>query len=113
MSDGEYDKLFNSLKLIEQDHPELLMEDSPTQRVTETPSDAFEPVEHQRRMYSLDNIENSEDLKKWFERLEKITEKQQHILGFSSFGTLGGHDGSSVSTAEFDPKKESIGILKP
>ena len=63
MSDGEYDKLFNSLKLIEQDHPELLMEDSPTQRVTETPSDAFEPVEHQRRMYSLDNIENSEDLK--------------------------------------------------
>ncbi len=74
MSDGEYDKLFNSLKLIEQDHPELLMEDSPTQRVTETPSDAFEPVEHQRRMYSLDNIENSEDLKKWFERLEKITE---------------------------------------
>ena len=74
MSDGEYDKLFNSLKLIEQDHPELLMEDSPSQRVTETPSDAFEPVEHQRRMYSLDNIENSEDLKKWFERLEKITE---------------------------------------
>ena len=74
MSDGEYDKLFNSLKLIEQDHPELLMEDSPTQRVTETPSDAFESVEHQRRMYSLDNIENSEDLKRWFERLEKITE---------------------------------------
>ena len=74
MSDGEYDKLFNSLKLIEQDNPELLMEDSPTQRVTETPSDAFEPVEHHRRMYSLDNIENSEDLKKWFERLEKITE---------------------------------------
>ena len=74
MSDGEYDNLFNSLKLIEEDHPELLMEDSPTQRVTETPSDAFEPVEHQRRMYSLDNIENSEDLKKWFERLEKITE---------------------------------------
>jgi len=74
MSDGEYDKLFNSLKLIEEDHPELLMEDSPTQRVTETPSDAFESVEHQRRMYSLDNIENSEDLKKWFERLEKITE---------------------------------------
>ena len=74
MSDGEYDNLFNSLKLIEQDHPELIMEDSPTQRVTETPSDAFESVEHQRRMYSLDNIENSEDLKKWFERLEKITE---------------------------------------
>ena len=74
MSDGEYDKLLNSLKIIEKENPELLMNDSPTQRVTETPSDAFEPVEHQKRMYSLDNIENSEDLRKWFERLEKITE---------------------------------------
>ena len=74
MSDGEYDKLLNSLKIIEKENPELLMNDSPTQRVTETPSDAFEPVEHQKRMYSLDNIENSEELKKWFERLEKITE---------------------------------------
>ena len=74
MSDGEYDKLFNSLKKIEEDNPELLMEDSPTQRVTETPSDAFESVEHQGRMYSLDNIENSIELKKWFERLEKITD---------------------------------------
>ena len=74
MSDGEYDKLLNSLKIIERENPELLMDDSPTQRVTETPSDAFEPVEHQKRMYSLDNIENSEELKKWFERLEKITE---------------------------------------
>ena len=74
MSDGEYDKLFNSLKLIEQDHPELLMKDSPTQRVTETPSSAFESIEHQRRMYSLDNIESSKYLKKWFERLQKITD---------------------------------------
>ena len=47
------------------------------------------------------------------EVLKKVTEKQKHILGFSSFGTLGGHDGSSVSPAEFDPNKESIGILKP
>ena len=76
MSDGEYDKLFNSLKRIEEDNPELLMEDSPTQRVTETPSDAFESVEHQGRMYSLDNIENSIELKKWFERLEKITDSR-------------------------------------
>tara|TARA_X000000368_G_scaffold415454_1_gene407232 strand:- start:33 stop:932 length:900 start_codon:yes stop_codon:yes gene_type:complete len=47
------------------------------------------------------------------EVIEKISEKQKHILGFSSFGTLGGHDGSSVSPAKFDPKSESIGILKP
>jgi len=47
------------------------------------------------------------------EVLEKITDKQKHILGFTPYGTLGGHDGSSVSPADFDPKRESIGILKP
>ena len=44
--------------------------------------------------------------------LEKLTEKQKEVLGFSPFGTLGGHDGSSVSRAEFDRNRESIGILK-
>ena len=47
------------------------------------------------------------------EVIERLSEKQKHILGFSSFGTLGGHDGSSVSPAEFDPNRDSIGILKP
>ena len=47
------------------------------------------------------------------EVIERLSEKQKHILGFSSFGTLGGHDGSSVSPTDFDPNKESIGILKP
>ena len=55
-----------------------------------------------------DNLINSK-----IEVLERLNEKQKHILGFSSFGTLGGHDGSSVSPAEFDPNRESIGILKP
>ena len=47
------------------------------------------------------------------EVLQRITNKQKHILGFSPFGTLGGHDGSSVSAADFDPNRESIGILRP
>ena len=47
------------------------------------------------------------------EVVDKITEQQKNILGFSPFGTLGGHDGSSVSSANFNPNKESIGILKP
>ena len=47
------------------------------------------------------------------EVLEKMTDKQKKILGFSHFGTLGGHDGSSVSAADFNPKKQSIGILRP
>ena len=47
------------------------------------------------------------------EVIERLSAKQKHILGFSAFGTLGGHDGSSVSPAEFDPNRDSIGILKP
>ena len=46
------------------------------------------------------------------EVLKKLTEKQKEVLGFSPFGTLGGHDGSSVSRAGFNRNRKSIGILK-
>ena len=46
------------------------------------------------------------------EVIEKLSDKQKEIIGFTPFGTLGGHDGSSVSPAGFDRDKESIGILK-
>ena len=49
---------------------------SPTQRVTGTPSNAFQQVEHKQRMYSLDNAENINDIEKWLERLEKITDEK-------------------------------------
>ena len=47
------------------------------------------------------------------EVFERATEAQRRILGFAHFGTLGGHDGSSVSPAEFDRHRESIGELEP
>ena len=46
------------------------------------------------------------------EVIAKLSDKQKAVLGFTSFGSLGGHDGSSVSAAEFDRNRESIGILK-
>ena len=46
------------------------------------------------------------------EIIPKLSDKQKEILGFTPFGTLGGHDGSSVSSAKFDRNRESIGILK-
>jgi len=46
------------------------------------------------------------------EIIPKLSDKQKEVLGFTPFGTLGGHDGSSVSAAEFDRNRESIGILK-
>ena len=75
MTDAEYDKLYNQLKKIEESNPDLILSYSPTQRVTGTPSNAFQQVEHRQRMYSLDNAENINDIKKWLERLEKITDE--------------------------------------
>ena len=76
MSDGEYDKLFNELKKIEKDNPELIFSFSPTQRVTGTPDNAFNQVEHKLRMYSLDNAESLEDIQKWIEKNEKLTDQK-------------------------------------
>ena len=74
MSDGEYDKLFNELKEIEKNYSELIFSFSPTQRVTGTPDNAFTQVEHKQRMYSLDNSESLEDIQKWIEKNEKLTD---------------------------------------
>jgi len=74
MSDGEYDKLFNELKQIENENSKLIFSYSPTQRVTGTPDTAFKAITHKQRMYSLDNSENIEEVNKWIEKIEKITD---------------------------------------
>lgn len=80
MSDGEYDKLFNELKQYEIANPSEIKTYSPTQRVTGTPDNAFDQIEHKQRMYSLDNAENTNDITKWFERLEKITDQKLYPI---------------------------------
>lgn len=62
VSDAEYDALFHELKSLEQDHPELLSEDSPTQRVGAAPLAQFESVVHALPMLSLGNAFSAEDL---------------------------------------------------
>ena len=76
MSDGEYDKLFNELKKTELENPDLVFEYSPTQRVTGTPDNVFEQISHKQRMYSLDNSESIQDIKKWIEKIEKLTDNK-------------------------------------
>ncbi|MFN8613587.1 MAG: NAD-dependent DNA ligase LigA [Vulcanimicrobiota bacterium] len=71
ISDSEYDELVRELKQIEQDHPELVTEDSPTRQVGFTPSDLFTPVEHLTPMMSLDNAMSFEELAAWGKRLER------------------------------------------
>lgn len=76
MSDGEYDRKMKELQKLELKHPEYILTTSPTQRVSGSPDKAFEPVKHRQRMYSLDNAESSDDLSKWLERMNKITDSE-------------------------------------
>lgn len=70
ISDFEYDKLFNELKELEEQNPEFITLDSPTQRVGGI-STGFEEHKHKYRLYSLDNTYNEEELRKWYERVQK------------------------------------------
>jgi DNA ligase (NAD+) len=71
VSDAEYDRLFDELLAIEQEHPELVTLDSPTQRVGAPPSDKFEKVRHPTPMGSLDKVTTEEALLKWHEDVVK------------------------------------------
>ena len=55
ISDAEFDKLIQQLKGLEAEHPELVTEDSPTQRVGGKPREGFVKVPHSSPMLSLDN----------------------------------------------------------
>ena len=70
ISDYEYDLLFSRLKEIETAHPDLITPDSPTQRVGGI-SSGFEEYKHKYRLYSLDNTYNEDELRKWYERIQK------------------------------------------
>ncbi len=60
--DAEYDKLFQQLKALEAAHPELITTTSPTQRVGAAPLAAFQSVQHNVPMLSIDNAFTEEDM---------------------------------------------------
>lgn len=70
LSDFEYDEMFRELKKLEQENPDLITLDSPTQRVGSVGT-KFEQYRHKYRLYSLDNSNNYEELIKWYERVTK------------------------------------------
>ena len=70
ISDAEYDKLMQELELLESEHPEFITGDSPTQSVGGSANEAFAPVEHLDRMWSLDNAFDSEELSAWANRVD-------------------------------------------
>jgi DNA ligase (NAD+) len=69
VSDAEYDALVRRLRRLEEENPDLVTADSPTQRVGAAPSPAFAPVVHQQPMMSLDNAFGLDELVAWGQRL--------------------------------------------
>jgi DNA ligase (NAD+) len=82
LTDAQYDALMNRLKKIEQEHPDLITPDSPSQRVGGKPREGFVKMPHSRPMLSLDNAYNEEELRGWDQRVRDAlptTEKVQYV----------------------------------
>ena len=75
ISDKAYDALYQELVAIEKAYPELIVSDSPTQRVGGTVLPGFEKVSHDTPMLSLSNAFNQEDLLNFDQRIKKLTDK--------------------------------------
>jgi DNA ligase (NAD+) len=71
ISDEGYDKLYRELVALEEEFPDLVSADSPTQRVAGTPVDGFPTVEHAAPMLSLESDQNEATLRRFDERLRK------------------------------------------
>lgn len=72
VSDAEYDKLMNELTALEEEHPDLITPDSPTQRVGAPPAAAFESYTHRQPMLSLSNAFGDEELFAFDQRIKRM-----------------------------------------
>ena len=74
ISDFEYDQLMRELKALEEQHPDLITSDSPTQRVGGQPAKEFPTYTFSRPMMSLENAYSEEELLDWGRRVTQLAE---------------------------------------
>lgn len=72
LSDEAYDSLFHELETLEKDYPDIIIPDSPTQRVGGEPIEKFKKVRHDVPMLSLEDVGSTEELRAWAERISKL-----------------------------------------
>src|SRR6266545_4359788 len=72
VSDAEYDALMRELRALEAEHPDLIIPDSPTQRVGGAASEKFAKVRHPVAMLSLGNAFDEEGLRAWRDRVVRV-----------------------------------------
>src|SRR5918999_4555460 len=93
ISDIEYDRLFDELKALEDEHPALATPDSPTRRVGAAPSERFQKTQHLSPMGSLDKVTTEEALRKWADDVSKRLGTDEPV----AFVTEPKIDGSAVN----------------
>ncbi|MFO8009793.1 MAG: NAD-dependent DNA ligase LigA [Dehalococcoidia bacterium] len=77
ISDAEYDEMLRELKSLEEQYPEFITPDSPTQRVGAEPVEAFGVIEHPVPLLSLSNAFSDEELRAWHKRAMNLLEGQE------------------------------------
>src|SRR3954449_2959972 len=78
ISDAEYDALMQKLQALEQQHPELIVPDSPSQRVGGKPREGFIKVRHSSPMLSLDNALNKDELRAFDRRVQDLLKGERY-----------------------------------
>jgi len=78
ISDAEYDAMMRELQSLEEQHPDLITDDSPTQRVGGKPREGFVKVAHSSPMLSLDNALNQEELRDFDRRVRDLLGEQDY-----------------------------------
>jgi len=73
-TDEVYDKLYHEVLAYEEANPGDIDPSSPTQRVGDVASDSFTKAQHLSRMWSLEDIFSAEELKRWLEKVRKLSE---------------------------------------
>ncbi len=79
ISDREYDALRRELERLEADHPDLVLPDSPTQRVGAEPADGFATAPHRSPMLSLDNAMNADEMRAFDARVRKLLGEGEEV----------------------------------
>ncbi len=73
MSEAAADSLKHELSQLEEQFPDLITADSPTQRVAGTPSSRFTKITHSQRMLSLNDVFGRDEVQAWADRINKLT----------------------------------------
>ena len=79
ITDQEYDRYMQELQTLEEKHPELKREDSPTSRVGGQVIDEFKKVTHELPMLSLGNVFNEDDIMAFDERIKKVISTPEYV----------------------------------